>query len=168
MSSSDQVGEISEVEGKVESYGNWLAGWAALSNITLEQIELASQIDKTQQQLIQLLNTNGARNVRSLPPELSEYRNVIRELDVTDKNLLLRGQRLVIPRTLRARFIQQTHVDHRGQMKINALMRSSAWWPGIDRQVENTVQACRECQGSGSLEFTEAPTDAYRSERGET
>ncbi len=53
MGSSDQVGEISEVEGKVESYGNWLAGWAALSNITLEQVELASQKDKTQQQLIQ-------------------------------------------------------------------------------------------------------------------
>jgi hypothetical protein len=107
MGSSDQVGEIS-------NYGNWLAGWATLSNITLEQVELASQKDKTQQQLIQWLNTNGARNVRSLPPELSEYRNVIRELDVTDGGLLLRGQRLVIPRTLRVRFIQQTHVDHRG------------------------------------------------------
>jgi hypothetical protein len=53
-------------------------------------------------------------------------------------------------------------------MKIKALMRSSAWWPGIDRQVENTVQACRQCQESGSLEFTEAPTDAYRSKTGET
>jgi hypothetical protein len=133
---------------RAENYVNWIARCAIPSAITVEEVKQASQADMEQQKLIQWLDDHTDRNTKFLPLGLSEYKNVINELEVTDKRLLLRSQRLVIPQALRARIIALAHVGHQGITKTKALIRSRVWYPGIDRQVEQAVRICRECQAN--------------------
>ena len=37
-------------------------------------------------------------------------------------------------------------MGHQGIVKTKTLIRSRVWYPGIDKQVEDKVQKCRDCQ----------------------
>ena len=88
------------------------------------------------------LNTQA----RCLPKHLQDYKHLYDELNTTEDGVLLRGQRIVIPEALRV--VRSAHVGHQGIVKTKTLIRSRVWYPGIDKQVEDKVQKCRECQAN--------------------
>ena len=59
---------------------------------------------------------------------------------------LLWGSRVVIPLKLRQKVLNQLHYCHPRVSQMKALSRSFVWWPNIDREIENTVKNCRNCQ----------------------
>ncbi|XP_026581555.1 uncharacterized protein LOC113454394, partial [Pseudonaja textilis] len=61
---------------------------------------------------------------------------------------ILWGDRVVIPETLRDRVLALLHEGHPGVVKMKALARSYAWWPGTDKQIETWVAVCSKCQES--------------------
>lgn len=69
----------------------------------------------------------------------------IKEFSV-QQNILLRGHRVVLPKTLRNRVLQELHLGHFGIVKTKALARSYCWWPNIDRDIENLIKNCNACQ----------------------
>ena len=64
----------------------------------------------------------------------------------TEGHCLLWGNRVVIPQKLRKRVLDDLHRDHSGMVRMKAIARSYFWWPGLDKEVEDTVQACMACQ----------------------
>ena len=54
----------------------------------------------------------------------------------------------MIPGSLRDRVVELAHVGHQGIVKTKSLIRSRIWYPGIDKQVEERVKKCRECQAN--------------------
>lgn len=60
-------------------------------------------------------------------------------------NVLLRGDKLVIPSSLRQQVLQLAHEGHPGESVMKRRVRSKVWWPLIDRQVEKYVKNCRDC-----------------------
>ena len=59
---------------------------------------------------------------------------------------LLWGSRVVIPLKLREKVLSQLHDCHPGVSQMKALSRSFVWLPNIDRDIDNTVKNCRNCQ----------------------
>ena len=59
---------------------------------------------------------------------------------------LLWGSRVVVPLKLREKVLSQLHNCHPRVSRMKALSRSYVWWPNIDRDIENTVKNCRDCQ----------------------
>ena len=66
-------------------------------------------------------------------PELRSYWNVKEELSVSENGILLRGNRIVIPKTLRSQVVKLAHIGHQGVVKTKGLLRSKVWFPTIDR-----------------------------------
>lgn len=87
------------------------------------------------------------------PRHLDAYRLVYDELSVTQKGILLRGQRIVVPSGLRQQIMQLAHLGHQGIVRTKSLIRSRVWFPGIDKAVEAMIKRCRECQA-----VTDRPT----------
>ena len=58
--------------------------------------------------------------------------------------MLLRGNRLVIPRQLREKVLEELHTAHQGVVKMKCRARELVWWPGIDLEIENWCKSC-EC-----------------------
>lgn len=67
------------------------------------------------------------------------------ELSVRD-GCVLWGARVVIPTKGREKMLKLLHQTHSGMTKMKGLARSYMWWPGMDQDIERTVQACHECE----------------------
>lgn len=61
-------------------------------------------------------------------------------------DLILRGDRIVVPSSLREKVVQMAHSGHQGSTGIKALLRSKVWFPGMDKLVEQVVKRCKPCQ----------------------
>ena len=67
------------------------------------------------------------------------------ELSVQD-GCILWGNRVVVPEQGRSKVVQQLHEGHPGVTRMKSIARSLTWWPGIDKDIEKTVQNCQPCQ----------------------
>nr|XP_034838819.1 uncharacterized protein K02A2.6-like [Maniola hyperantus] len=63
-----------------------------------------------------------------------------------ENGCLMRGHKVVIPGTLRAKVLSELHSSHLGMVKTKAECRSRFWFPGIDAAVENLIGTCNICQ----------------------
>ena len=61
------------------------------------------------------------------------------------KGLLLCGDRIVIPKTMRKEMLRRIHEGHLGMDKCKWRARQSICWPGMSKEIENCVQKCETC-----------------------
>ena len=66
------------------------------------------------------------------------------ELSVFE-GLLLRGDQIVIPRSMRKEILQRIHDGHLGVTKCRERANQGVWWPGISKDIKDLVTACRHC-----------------------
>uniref|UniRef100_A0A5S6QGC4 RNA-directed DNA polymerase n=1 Tax=Trichuris muris TaxID=70415 RepID=A0A5S6QGC4_TRIMR len=64
---------------------------------------------------------------------------------------LLSGERVVIPTSLQHQVLCQLHRGHPGIVRMKALARSHAYWPGIDSEIEDLVKRCHRCSAAAKL-----------------
>lgn len=60
-------------------------------------------------------------------------------------NLLLRGNKIVIPSRLRSKVLAAAHEGHPEIMAMKTRLRTKVWWPKIDTDAERYVRACKGC-----------------------
>ncbi|CAA9999561.1 unnamed protein product, partial [Nesidiocoris tenuis] len=61
------------------------------------------------------------------------------------QDCVFNGIRLYVPTALRARVLSELHDGHLGIVKMKALARSYVFWPKLDKDLENLVRSCQEC-----------------------
>jgi hypothetical protein len=122
-----------------EEYVHFIAETATPRALKTREIERESEKDEKLCVIRQCLETG---NWDSCPQEFKCVRN---ELCAVGK-LVLRGCRIVIPETFRARVVQLAHEGHLGIVKTKERLRSKVWWPGIDRDAEKLCRSCHGCQ----------------------
>ena len=66
------------------------------------------------------------------------------ELSLHD-DLLLRGNRVVIPTTLRQEILHKLHKGHQGIVKCRLRAKDSSWWPGISDNINTFIHNCDIC-----------------------
>ena len=72
-------------------------------------------------------------------------------------NVLLYGERVVIPKTLQKRILKGFHAGHPGKNRMKSLMRSYEYWPKMDLDISNMVDVCKGCALA-----TKAPPITYK------
>ena len=83
-------------------------------------------------------------------PEMKQYSHIFTELSVAD-GCLLRGSRVIIPLPGRSTILSQLHETHSGISRMKSLARCYVWWPGLDKDIEQTVKKCQVCQENGNF-----------------
>ena len=73
--------------------------------------------------------------VKSLRNELSSCDGVV-----------LRGDRIFVPASLREKVLNLAHEGHQGIVKTKKRLRLKVWWPGIDKEAEVLCRQCFSCQ----------------------
>ncbi len=111
--------------------------------LSAKEIERASANDPEIEAVKNCVRTGNWE--RCLVPS---YMHVKDELCVLGE-ILLRGTRIVIPKSLRERVTKLAHEGHQGIVKTKARLRSKVWWPKIDRDAENLCKVCHGCQVTG-------------------
>ena len=81
------------------------------------------------------------------------------ELTLNEQDgIILRGSRIVLPECLRLKAVQIAHEGHQGLVKTKQLLCEKVWYPGIDKQAKQTIDACMLCQANGPSSHAEPLT----------
>ena len=80
----------------------------------------------------------------NLPATVTPYFPFRNELVVQD-GLVLRGDRVVIPSTLRKEAIQDLHTAHQGIESTLRRTRGSIYWPNMNNEVKDYISRCEIC-----------------------
>ncbi|KAL8621387.1 hypothetical protein ACOMHN_048187 [Nucella lapillus] len=87
---------------------------------------------------------NGWPDKKTMNNPIKAYANEQGNLSVHE-GLLLRGNRLVIPSSLRQDVLRFLHDGHQGISKTKENAANSVWWPGLSHDIEVMVKVCPDC-----------------------
>ena len=66
----------------------------------------------------------------------------------THNDVLLKGDRIVVPIKLRRKILGNIHRSHMGIETTKQRTRTSVFWPGINTEVEEIVRKCNACSST--------------------
>lgn len=107
--------------------------------VTMEEIVRFSQNDVEIKKVKMALHSdNWDDSIKNYAPFKSEL--------CFANDVLLRQNKIVIPKELRDTVLVLAHTGHPGQEKMKRRLRVAVWWPGIDADVKKACRECFDCQ----------------------
>jgi len=76
----------------------------------------------------------------------SEYRPFKDELTITNDGLVLKQNKIVIPKGLQNKVVKLAHTGHQGIEKTKTLLRSKVWFPNMNKMATEETSTCIPCQ----------------------
>ena len=142
--------ETSRQQKVAEEYVSYLTATSTPKALKTQDIEAATQSDATLQAVAEAIKKKNWHDAVKCPRvDASDFRLLERvkdELTVSASgNLILRGTRIVIPKSLQEHVVNLGHEGHQGLVKTKSLLREKVWFPNIDKLVETKVKTCGAC-----------------------
>ena len=133
----------STIEKEAEAFISGIMGNMPATDRRLAQIKEMQMEDEVCQKLMEYANT-GWPDTQSVPSILKPYSTFKDEFSICD-GMLMKGDRIVIPSSMRLDMLEHLHSGHLGIEKIRKRMIDTVWWPNASKQVEDMVRTCRVC-----------------------
>ena len=142
--------ETSRQQKVAEEYVSYLATSSTPKALKTQEIETATQDDATLQAVAEaIVKGSWHHEIRRPCVDSVEFcllERVKDELSVSASgNLILRGTRIVVPKSLQDHVVNLAHEGHQGLVKTKSLLREKVWFPNIDKLVESKVNSCEAC-----------------------
>ena len=115
-----------------------------VSDAKLEEIKAETDKDTQLQQLKRTIKDGWPEERKLCPQSIAEYWNYRDELSQMN-DIIFKGERLVIPTSLRAEMLSRIHTGHMGIEKCKQRARDILFWPGMNKHIEETVGKCSTC-----------------------
>ena len=115
-----------------------------ISDVKLMELRELNCSDPTMQMLHRYAMEGWPQHKRDVLPFLKSLWNVRNDIHVTD-GILLKNNRLVIPFAWRSDILQKLHLNHCGIEKTKANARTTVFWPGMNKHIEDMVSCCEKC-----------------------
>ena len=128
-------------------YIRTIFGGSTFETLSLSEVAESTAEDKVLSQVMKRCNT-GWLKADTIDPVLSSFYKLAEEFSV-EEGVLFRGERAVIPTSLRSQVLQLAHEGHPGIVKMRQRLRDCVWWPGMSVDVDGQVKHCEACLLSG-------------------
>ncbi|XP_062713612.1 uncharacterized protein K02A2.6-like [Aedes albopictus] len=115
-----------------------------LSDDRFEEIATETRKDQTLCNLMRVLIEGWPERKEELRDELLPYRTFQNDL-TTFRGVIFKGDRILVPKSLRKKYIEKLHVAHLGIDYTLRAARESLFWPGMADQICNYVRNCEIC-----------------------
>lgn len=138
----------STTDEDVECHVKLISSALPVSDTKSRQIADATQRDADLQRVIQNMDEGWPAG------SCSQFYHVRGDLSCVD-GLLLKKERIVIPRALRQDILNRIHEGHLGIEKCKRRARESVYWPGLNKDIEKLISKCDTCQEHRSRQSKE-------------
>jgi hypothetical protein len=115
-----------------------------INNSRLAEIRNATDGDETLKALRAVITGGWPENKADLHPSVAIYYNYRDELSIQD-GIVLRGERVVIPRSMRADMKRRIHAGHLGINSCLRRARDVVFWPGMSSEIRQFIENCTVC-----------------------
>ena len=135
--------EISEAD--INAQVNQIISSLPITDKRLQTIRDEADKDETLQNVKHHVQNGWPASRKELKEHTKPFFNIRNELN-TIEGLVLKGSRIVIPRSLIADIKKQLHVGHLGIQRTKNNARSCVYWPCIDADITDMIESCSSCQ----------------------
>ena len=120
-----------------------------------EKTELLNETDKDAElQALKMVISKGWPKKRSsLAPNLQPYWNYRDELTIED-GILMKGQKIIIPTSLKQQYIDKIHAGHTGIGSCLKKAREFIFWVNYSKDIQEAVEKCSLCQEQQNVLMT--------------
>ena len=115
-----------------------------VSEPQLKEIQAEIAQDDTLQQLKKTIISGWPESKKDVPACLHPYFLVRDELSAQD-GLIFKGQRCVVPLSLRTRIKEKLHGAHTGIQSCLRRDRETVYWPGMNSDLTDYISKCDIC-----------------------
>lgn len=112
--------------------------------VQLTRVKQATGNDPVLQAITPLIQSGWPNSRSQIPLVARPYWDVRDELSTQD-GIILRGERIVIPKCLQKEMLELLHSSHLGIEKCKQRARDAIFWPGMTSQIEDMVSRCQTC-----------------------
>ena len=146
MAHSTKADRVASKE--LEYHVHWVVEGDVPAPLSLEDIQRETRKDCTLSKVYEHLQQGT--DFRKTGTDLQPYRGIADELSIAH-GVIIRGQRIVLPKSLHKKVIRTAHEGHQGLVKTKQLLRSRVWFPGLEKKVESYINTCIPCQATGGI-----------------
>lgn len=139
----------SREEKIAEEYLHYVVTTATPKSMSTEEVARETENDPTLNAVIEaILNNRWFTKADKVDKTTFKTLYLCRaELSLTEDNkIILKGNQIVLPKSLHSRAVQLAHSGHQGIVKTVGLLREKVWFSGMQKLVEETVRYCMTCQ----------------------
>ena len=111
----------------------------------IHEIRRYTREDTSLQQLKRIIQMSWPADQSSLPLLVTPYFSIRDELAVTD-GLIFRGERLVIPKGMRAAVKKDIHSGYQGIEACLRHAREHVFWLGMNKELKAWIRTCETCR----------------------
>ena len=104
----------------------------------------ATKEDDELQQLRRVILTGWPKSKQKVPPAVSPYWDFRDELS-TYNDLLFRGNRVIVPKSLQGEMVKLLHQSHMGMVLMKRRARDVMFWNGMNSLIDELVSKCDTC-----------------------
>lgn len=115
-----------------------------VSDTRLKEIQEETSKDNQLNVLKKIIHDGWPEEKKKCPPVVTEFWDHRDELSVIN-GIMFKGEKITIPASLHAEMLSRVHVGHMGMEKCKQRARDILFWPGMNKEIENTVKHCTTC-----------------------
>ena len=116
-----------------------------MSTSRLKEIQTATESDKALRNLKNVILCGWPEHRSQVPSQITPYFSMRDELTIQD-GVIFRGQRIVVPVSLRGDIKQKLHASHLGVKSCLRRARETIYWPGMNAEVKELIASCETCR----------------------
>ena len=116
-----------------------------VSDERLKSVRRETQSDEQMQCLHKVIIEGWPQTRQECPERIQEFWNHRDELTVMN-DIIFKGEKIVIPRSLRDEMLGKIHTGHIGIEKCKLRAKDILFWPGMSKAIESMVAKCSICQ----------------------
>ena len=145
-------------ETKTERHINFIVAEHTPIALSAETIAAETDKDLDLQIVISAIRSGDWRPVSNKnDKDLHIFETVKDQLTVTDSGIILKGHKVVLPKSLHQQATDLAHEGHQGLVKSKALMRSKVWFPQMDSFLQSRIKDCIPCQATTPGKHQQTP-----------
>ncbi len=133
----------SEPEINEDEYEIHIVETGTISKSAYDRLIAETKNDQELSKLYKVIMNGWPDGKTKLPVE-EPYFNFRDELSTQD-GLIFKGERIIIPQSMRQEIMERIHIGHLGKEKCKARARASVYWPGISTMIDEMLDSCSTC-----------------------
>ena len=131
-----------ETEKDVESINT--TQYIPMSEETQTRMQRATEEDEDLRDLKTVIRHGWPLRKEDVPVKVRDYFPFRDELTIQN-GLIFKGERLVVPTSLREEMTEKLHSSHIGIQGCLRRARETLYWPGMNKKVEDYIAKCSTC-----------------------